>query len=206
MASIGPNSPSAAIEDATVGTEVWNDPTFVFASDNSRAVSGGLSTGEVSKYLKATGFGFTVPAGATIDGISVSIERQGDSCADNSIKIVKALTVTGTEQSAGATWVVGTDTVATFGGPTSLWGTTWTDTDINNSGFGVAVSAVGVAPGGSAARIDHISITVYYTVGAPPAGATILPDADNAVGSWETAPLFSKLNDGSDATIISAVT
>lgn len=35
-------------------------------------------------------------------------------------------------------------------------------------------------------------------------GQTLLPDADVAAGGWATAPLFSKLNDASDATIISA--
>lgn len=35
-------------------------------------------------------------------------------------------------------------------------------------------------------------------------GQTLLPDADNATGGWTTAPLFSKLNDASDASIITA--
>jgi hypothetical protein len=33
---------------------------------------------------------------------------------------------------------------------------------------------------------------------------TILPDADVAAGGWATAPLFSKINDSSDATVITA--
>ncbi len=35
-------------------------------------------------------------------------------------------------------------------------------------------------------------------------GQTILPDADVAAGGWTTSPLFSKVNDSSDATIITA--
>lgn len=33
---------------------------------------------------------------------------------------------------------------------------------------------------------------------------TLLPDADTVTGGWATAPLFSKINDSSDATVISA--
>lgn len=36
------------------------------------------------------------------------------------------------------------------------------------------------------------------------AGQALVPDADLAAGGWATAPLFSKLNDASDATIITA--
>lgn len=36
------------------------------------------------------------------------------------------------------------------------------------------------------------------------AGQILLPDADVAAGGWATSPLFSKVNDGSDATVISA--
>jgi hypothetical protein len=35
-------------------------------------------------------------------------------------------------------------------------------------------------------------------------GQVLLPDADVATGGWTTAPLFSKVNDSSDATIITA--
>jgi len=35
-------------------------------------------------------------------------------------------------------------------------------------------------------------------------GQTLLPDADVAAGGWTTSPLFSKVNDSSDATIITA--
>jgi hypothetical protein len=36
------------------------------------------------------------------------------------------------------------------------------------------------------------------------AGQTILPDADTVTTGWATAPLFSKVNDASDATVITA--
>lgn len=38
----------------------------------------------------------------------------------------------------------------------------------------------------------------------PASAQTLLPDADVTTTGWATAPLFSKLNDGSDATVITA--
>lgn len=41
-------------------------------------------------------------------------------------------------------------------------------------------------------------------LGEPVIGQILLPDADLAEGGWTTAPLFSKINDSSDASIITA--
>jgi hypothetical protein len=51
----------------------------------------------------------------------------------------------------------------TFGGPTDLWGLSWTYSDINSSGFGGALSfmTTGVSP----ANVDYFKFKVYYTTG-----------------------------------------
>lgn len=41
-------------------------------------------------------------------------------------------------------------------------------------------------------------------LGEPTSGQTLLPDADVTTTGWTTAPLYSKLNDASDATIVTA--
>lgn len=41
-------------------------------------------------------------------------------------------------------------------------------------------------------------------LGAPASGQVILPDADIATTGWSTAPLYSKINDSSDSTVITA--
>lgn len=47
--------------------------------------------------------------------------------------------------------------------------------------------------------------TVLQTPPAPPPTlTTFLPDADIVTTGWATAPLFSKINDDSDATVITA--
>src|SRR4051794_24578165 len=74
MASQGPNSPTAAINNPDTGVDPWANPTNVFASDDSRATAGS-SFADVTNLLEASGFGFAVPAGSSIAGVLVEVER-----------------------------------------------------------------------------------------------------------------------------------
>ena len=51
-----------------------SDFGFVFSAEMSLSEGGGSYT----EYLKATNFSFSVPTGATIDGIEVRVEQQGE--------------------------------------------------------------------------------------------------------------------------------
>lgn len=166
MASQGPNSPSTAVNDTSIGSGVWAFPSNSLSSNDSHAeIFGSIPQ---SNYLKVTGFGFSIPSGATIDGIVVGIERKRSgycSANDNTVKIVKGGTIDGTNK-ATATAYTTTDTYEDHGSSSDLWGLTWTDSDINSSTFGVAISCT-LSPfkSGQYARIDHVRITVYYTSG-----------------------------------------
>jgi alpha-tubulin suppressor-like RCC1 family protein len=163
----GPNNPSSAISSGG-GTVAWTSPTNVYASDNSRA-SVSLGKGVISQYLQATGFGFTIPTTATINGIQVDIERYANNTLirDNSLKLIKNGNISGDETADTATGWPSSDTYKSYGGNTDLWGLTWTPTDINSSNFGVALDIKNNKTGSGATYIgyvDHIRITVYYTV------------------------------------------
>lgn len=82
---------------------------------------------------------------------------------DNSVKLVKGGTITGSEKANASTvkWPATGSSVAAYGGPSDLWGTTLTPADINGGTFGCVVSAV---VGAGQALIDSIRMTVYYTV------------------------------------------
>jgi hypothetical protein len=148
-----------------VGTVAWTNPGNAGASDNSYATCS-LSISAQSHYLKATNFGFSIPTEATIAGIVVEIERNGTSpppppgISDNRVRIVKGGTIGSTNKTDG-NWP-SSDAYSTYGADDDLWGETWTPADINASTFGVAISAAGVAIGGTSANIDHIRVTVYY--------------------------------------------
>ena len=179
-ASEGINSGSTFVDDSSVGTQSWSNPGNAAASDNSRS-SVSLSTGQVSHYLKATGFGFNIPSNAIIVGIEFKIERlgglltNGEHVEDNSIKLVKGGTISGDEKATKITWNESgfSDRIDTFGGSSDLWGLTWTFEDINASDFGGVCSAKLVGTGTRTAKIDHMTLKVFYTTKIT--GGIILP-------------------------------
>jgi len=101
----------------------------------------------------------------------VEVDRRESSGAtlrvfDNSIKLVKGGVISGIDRSTGLSWPsVDTDEYVVYGNSTDLWGLTWDPADINYSGFGVAISAIKDGSGEARnAFVDHIRITVYYSV------------------------------------------
>ena len=183
----GPNSPSTSADDSTVGTKSWTTPSNV-QTQNDVYATAHLDASEVTHYLKATGFGFSIPAGATIDGIKVEVDRyeSGSSVrvTDNSVRLVKNKVISGDEKSTGADWPNSdTDTYIPYGGSTDKWGLTWTYSDINSANFGVVISAKKDSNSHDRdAYIDHIRMTVYYTPDTTPP-TTI----DNVPSAWQTS-------------------
>lgn len=181
MASAGPRSGGTfATENnpAASGTTDWSSPGNAAAEDGSYAniTMGGSASGD---FLKATNFGFTIPTGATIDGIVLDVKKSNGATGgakDKTIKLVKGGTFQGDDKADTATaWPsVGSFAYVSYGGASDKWGLTWAYTDINASDFGAGISAVrsgGTTPA-ECARIDHIRITVYYTESAGGAGKT----------------------------------
>lgn len=78
---------------------------------------------------------------------------------DNRVRIVKGGTIGSTDKASASEWPT-SDAYATYGADDDLWGETWTVADINSTGFGVAISALGLGSG--TASIDHIRVTVYF--------------------------------------------
>jgi hypothetical protein len=172
--SIGPNSPSTISGEVVVGSKgAWTTITNATASDNAYALSTSMATaGDYTDRLVATNFGFAVPAGNTIIGITATVEKSftgGNNVSDREVMLVKGgVTQTGTNKALGTNWPT-TDAVATYGGSVDLWGNTWTLADVNAANFGIAVAAQRVSATGApqTARIDHITITVSYTTTLP---------------------------------------
>jgi hypothetical protein len=171
--------------DAAVGTVDWANPTKVTAEASGASASVALTT-TTSKYLKATGFGFNIPTGATISGIGVNISRSGPSspsiiyplAADNSLKLVRAGTVEAVGEHADTmTPFTSRWSVKSYGSESDLWGGAWTPANINDPNFGVAYSVKGIATGGGSGGtvyVDWIQIVVYFTTAG---GYTMVRDA-----------------------------
>lgn len=170
--------------DTSYGTEAWVNVNNAKVSDNSRAVATLIN--QTSNYLKATNFGFSIPSGATIDGIEIKIERlcTGDHCTDGDrARIVKSGTIGSSNKIV--TWP-STEAIQTLGSSTDLWGETWTVDDINASTTGFVVAAKDVDGGeNNIFSVDHITMTVYYTE-----GASTTPTPDIAVGQYKPSPIL----------------
>lgn len=162
--ALSEKSPSTVVNDAGIGAQAWENPSNAKASDNSRATNGG-SGEKITNFLKATGYGFAIPADATISAIVVSVEKSmaGDGLAtDAAVRLVKGgaiRTVDRTKKGIG--WPTPADEYVNYGG--DLWGESWTPADINSSGFGAAIAAHTINVESFSARVDHIKIIVYFT-------------------------------------------
>ena len=142
----GPNNAAMAANVIGTGTINWTNPTNVYVDDVLYATAV-LSSGQGTRYIRATNYGFAIPGTATITGILVSVMRQsssdsgGKSIIDTSVSLVKNNIITGNNNASPIAWPV-TMTAQNYGGAGNLWGTTWTPAEINNANFGVAFAAV----------------------------------------------------------------
>ena len=170
----------------------WVNSTNVYASDGNYATVA-LTPLQTGSSLKdsAFGFGSVVPSNATINGIAVSIVHAaisgGGTVQDNNVQLLKASIPTGNNKATNLNW--GAETV-NYGGASDLWGTTWTPSDINNSGFGLTINVKNTDPINSVtAGIDYISITVYYTLPTSSTVSDYLEGTNFAFGIASTATI-----------------
>ncbi len=167
MADTGATNPGTMADDAAVGTLTWANPDNAKATNDAYATAGPVNEAtRFTHYLKATNFGFSIPGGATIDGIYVEIEKKetGAAVRDWEVKLVLSNGSIGTENKAiGTNWPA--EAYATYGGAEDLWSESWSDTDINDIDFGVVIEArlIDNFEQNTTAYVDHIRITVYYT-------------------------------------------
>lgn len=135
---IGPTETTAGA-GAAPGLD-WTNPNNI-TGDTSYAtfsvITGGAGN---SGPLVASLFAQAVPTDATILGIQQTFTRKQSQAGHNIAKtgavyLYKGGVPVGTPK-IGTSYYVNSDVVETWGGPTDLWGTTWTNNDINDPGFG----------------------------------------------------------------------
>ena len=167
MADTGTKYPATISTVQEVGDDNdWVTPGEV-VSDNGvygEITAASFDLNDTSYLLKATNPSMGVPAGATINGILVEIERhyEAGTVADYDVCLTKDGSArVGDDKSTGATFPTA-DAITSFGGATDLWGTTWTVDEINATTFGVLYKMQATANNADG-FVDFIRITVYYT-------------------------------------------
>jgi len=164
----------------SAGSVDWiPNPSGSTLSAVTQAVDGkyaqaGLTNGAISKSLVCTNYGFAIPAGSIINGITVSVDRMssGGTVKDYLMRLVKNVngvaTVQLTDQTMPTTYPQNTPVFEDHGGPTNLWSGTWTVADINSTNFGAAFAATNTSTRTSSrtVSVDNMPITVSYTLPA----------------------------------------
>lgn len=169
----GPTSvtlnPSNCVNVAGIGTQAWGTPAFAVSSNNAYATVS-LNDLQVSNYLRCTGYGFAIPAGATINGITVRVERRAsvnNSVRDAAMRLVRDVAgpaIQATDRSTLTNYTTA-DVIEAHGGAADLWGGVWTPADINSINFGAAFASQkpGTAGGARTVSVDYMPITVTYS-------------------------------------------
>jgi len=164
-ADTGFKSPSATGEDYNL----WTSPTDAFSSNDVYATES--TAGQEQDYYN---FGFSIPAGATINGVEITVEGwcpgsiiiDGDKCDVKVDLSDNGGTTYGTKKTLTYN-VDGGEITQTLGGATSgnaYWGLTLIDTDFSNANFRARIEMDILTGGATEFDLDHIQAKVYYTV------------------------------------------
>ena len=165
--------PNTVVSDSSIGNAAWNNVTRL-ESNNWRANTPADIYFPYSQYmyeshyLFGSNFNFNIPSGATITGIEfiVDISSIGDSqqflLENTRTYLTKAGNIVG--QNKATFQPIGRERgVVIFGGNFDLWGTTWSVSDINNSGFGYKGAIKKYPYLAEHFFIYRTDICVYYT-------------------------------------------
>lgn len=181
MASQGPFFPGTATSETSgdANEVTWTNPGNVGADDATEAsiTAATFDSPDPSFYLYARGFGFTIPAGATVDGIVVEVDRRSiiaNSGIDREIRLANSVGVLiGDDKHDAVTVWPSTSTVKTYGGAADTWNTGLSAADlltmVNDPDFGVYFQAQANIANADIG-VDFIRVTVHYTEAALPSG------------------------------------
>lgn len=168
----------------TGGGHAWENPTHVTEGHTGERAELKMGVGNLeTQALYVHKFGFAIPSAATVLGIAVSAASGGQGSnfgLFDYVQLVKAGVLAGSS-------IEGPDNPS-GGGPSDLWGTTWTPAQINATNFGVAFW---VLKEGSPATVwinAGVVVTVYYSLNLTslPVDAVLYADRQTAV-TWQGA-------------------
>jgi hypothetical protein len=164
--TLGPNACTIATPNG------WQGANNIQMQDGLGATVS-INPGSTSGLLQATAFNFGVPSGATVLGITAVWVRKSWSLpglytglVDSNVSLLKAGSAVGSNHASGGGWISSFQSIS-YGGPSDLWGASWSPSDINSSGFGIQLSVNN--PGGplvqkGVADVDFVSLSVTYTL------------------------------------------
>lgn len=173
----GPNSPATTVVSPPISClgcpgSLWNSP------NNAQAQDGVFTTANLvvpplcfqsqcfySRNFLASDFGFKIPIAATIKGFKLEIYRCANASNvvwDSIIQLTYNDVPISSNKASTKPWNTNC-TYEVFGDSIDLWNTTLKPFEINDS-LGVYIKARNSGSNIEQARIDHIQITVYFSL------------------------------------------
>jgi hypothetical protein len=157
VASTGNIFPGAAVNVDRSGNTAWGTP------GNATADDGADTTAAVpTDYLVTSSYGFTIPDGATILGVTVRVEASetGSGSSNYIPQLQSDTTPTLIGAAKSAVTVSGsTKVISTNGGVTDTWSATLTPAIVNAAGFGVSIWSTDTT---NTLAVDFITIAIEY--------------------------------------------
>lgn len=160
----------------------WSGTPHVRNAPNNNGVYNNLGTGfdKITRLLHATSFNMNIPCNATIDSITFMVVRRNTGTSDvvdNNIAINnpsnQGPAIGSVNMAITALWYPSTTDWDTVYYTHANWGTTLTPEKINESGFGLIISAQNTGSATSRIEVDAVEMKVCYSL--PSAGAYNLP-------------------------------
>lgn len=158
-------SADAVFEAKITGNAAWTNLSDARLSDDKWATTAApLDAGKTTNQLKASAFGFTLPAGALVRGVEVGIERSASGSAtalkDQDVRVLVKGAPLPTNGAKNIPWATA-DTAASYGSATELWGATAIQAgEVEAADFGVLLTVT--ASAADTPRVDAISMTVHF--------------------------------------------
>jgi hypothetical protein len=169
MASQGPNySGSTTVDGGNGSLNAWNNAGNAAGVPDASYADITLFADDNSDLIRSTSHGFSIPAGATIDGILAEVYCHASLALSVATRDWWAYNQIGTAigtSPGSAAWMLGaSDGYIPAGGASDLWGAAhWSVADINAVDFGIGLSVTNASASNKTAFVDTIRVTVYYT-------------------------------------------
>lgn len=173
--------------DNTVSSQ-WINPNNAFSENDLCTSTSGDEDQNVYNVINTP---FTIPVGASIDGIEVKVIRGGDVNDYYTIELQDKILAWKLKTGTAYLAVCVDGVQETLGVPTDLWGGSWDPAHINSFSFQIRLTFVSSSKANTM-QVDHIEVTVHYTeastgtlnVDTTPVKGEVFVEAE----SWGTAP------------------
>lgn len=156
---------AATVLETTTNEVGWSSVSQALAEDGAVTTTTLLSDQRASGSLVMSGFAGSVPDGAAISGISLSVKRgatAADQLQDIAVFLRMGAQTIGMNRASPDFWPIERGAVS-YGGPHDRWNASLNADDVNSGEVGAELTVAHLGSTGAAApEVDSVTMTVHY--------------------------------------------